>query len=439
MYCCKCGSKNAENARFCLACGCRLASNTQSAKKEKSGYKWFSYIALIASFGSSLFPLCYVANYFIKTDLVIILAVVGFLLFIPAAVLSVTAFAAALIKHRTGNEYAADFRKRIAALFLSIILPVLVLASVYVFNEPIVYDQAVKAFESRDYLQAGEQFDKIPDYQDSSVMADECDYLLAAQYASRKEWNEARKLLEPLAQKDYKASRELYMYCHTWIQAEIRTNMAENDLVSMLKDPVSYVATRKSWTYTISERGPDAHDLHLVIKIQYSAKNSFGGRVTELYEREYDVVLSDDYGFSSSEIDDLLKSSIHKITSAYAPTVPNSGTSADGTAAQNSYSRIRPLVWTVSAVLVIVAVILAPWKKKKKIVREAPLPEPEREEKKEPEPIIPEKPAPEPAPQNIGRCVSCGKDNIPVQTIEVIVAGKSRKRTMCDTCAAKYL
>lgn len=41
-------------------------------------------------------------------------------------------------------------------------------------------------------------------------------------------------------------------------------------------------------------------------------------------------------------------------------------------------------------------------------------------------------------PQNIGKCVVCGRENIPVENIEVVVAGMSRKRTMCAECAGKY-
>lgn len=42
------------------------------------------------------------------------------------------------------------------------------------------------------------------------------------------------------------------------------------------------------------------------------------------------------------------------------------------------------------------------------------------------------------APQNIGRCVSCGRENVPVETVDVVVAGAVRKRTMCKDCAARY-
>lgn len=41
-------------------------------------------------------------------------------------------------------------------------------------------------------------------------------------------------------------------------------------------------------------------------------------------------------------------------------------------------------------------------------------------------------------PQSIGKCVICGHENVPVESIEVVVAGMSRKRTMCAECAAKY-
>ncbi len=41
-------------------------------------------------------------------------------------------------------------------------------------------------------------------------------------------------------------------------------------------------------------------------------------------------------------------------------------------------------------------------------------------------------------PQSIGKCIICGRENVPIESIEVVVAGMSRKRTMCAECAAKY-
>lgn len=41
-------------------------------------------------------------------------------------------------------------------------------------------------------------------------------------------------------------------------------------------------------------------------------------------------------------------------------------------------------------------------------------------------------------PQSIGKCIICGRENVPIESIEVIVAGMSRKRTMCAECAAKH-
>lgn len=43
-----------------------------------------------------------------------------------------------------------------------------------------------------------------------------------------------------------------------------------------------------------------------------------------------------------------------------------------------------------------------------------------------------------PAAQSLGKCAVCGRENVPVESVEVIVAGASRKRTMCTDCAAKY-
>ena len=42
------------------------------------------------------------------------------------------------------------------------------------------------------------------------------------------------------------------------------------------------------------------------------------------------------------------------------------------------------------------------------------------------------------ASQSVGKCVVCGCENVPLESIEVVVAGMSRKRTVCAQCAAKY-
>ena len=42
------------------------------------------------------------------------------------------------------------------------------------------------------------------------------------------------------------------------------------------------------------------------------------------------------------------------------------------------------------------------------------------------------------APQNLGKCAACGRDNVPVEGVEVIIAGTPRKRMMCTECAARY-
>lgn len=42
------------------------------------------------------------------------------------------------------------------------------------------------------------------------------------------------------------------------------------------------------------------------------------------------------------------------------------------------------------------------------------------------------------APQGVGKCIACGRENVPLESVDVVVAGMSRKRTMCAECAAKY-
>lgn len=40
--------------------------------------------------------------------------------------------------------------------------------------------------------------------------------------------------------------------------------------------------------------------------------------------------------------------------------------------------------------------------------------------------------------QCVGKCLLCGRENVPLESIEVVVAGVPRKRAMCSECANKY-
>ena len=41
-------------------------------------------------------------------------------------------------------------------------------------------------------------------------------------------------------------------------------------------------------------------------------------------------------------------------------------------------------------------------------------------------------------PRNTGKCPVCGRENVLLESVEVIVAGMARKRAMCAECASRY-
>ena len=134
MYCSQCGSNNADNAQFCSNCGCKLIHNAQPKQSEyvsnnvrQSKKNGFTNVALFFSVIAAFFPIGSILQFFVKSDLLTISAVIGVLFLVPAAILSITAFTVSLIKHKTAHEYGADFKKRVAALCLSVLLPVVAL------------------------------------------------------------------------------------------------------------------------------------------------------------------------------------------------------------------------------------------------------------------------------------------------------------------------
>lgn len=267
--------------------------------------------ALTLSCLSALFPIGMIAQYFISGNLIPIIIVIGFIMTIPAVIVSVISLLASLATR-------VDFAKRAVALCVSLVLPALVLGTIFIFKNPINYSQAMKSFESKDYVRANELFSDLKDYKDSEEMANESLYLHAVALAGKKEWKDARAALETIADADYKASKKLYAYCDVYVQAEIQMQLAENKLKSNLKDPSSYVAYNREWSYSIRDNESGSSLIvDFTFNFTYTAKNSFGGTVKE--SRSYDdtVYLSNKYGFTANELKDILEIGINKIANSY--------------------------------------------------------------------------------------------------------------------------
>lgn len=309
MFCKQCGTQIDDNALFCPSCGYNLVDGSQTTKEQgndaltKKKDK-FTNFTLVLSVISAFFPIGLILNVLMPGTLVTLLCVLGAIILIPAFVLSSIALIAAFVKRKKIHNII--FKKRIVSSCLSTALPIVVLLVFFLFQNPINYSQAMKAYEEKDYTRASELFVGLEDYKDSKKMASECNYLTAISLAEKKEWKAAREIFEKLADQNYKASKELYAYCHVWVQAEMKITSAENKLISQLKDPSSYQKMGADFSYTITDRSETALDLALTIHLKYSATNSFGGRVTDTYTNKATVVLSNMYGIDAQTLSEIM-------------------------------------------------------------------------------------------------------------------------------------
>ena len=329
MFCKKCGAQIDDNSIFCAKCGCNLVegtpaipannnsievnqpTNTTKKKKRDRLSNW----ALILSIISALLPVgvCLDAIGALDDSTYTFMGLVGFLFIIPAFIVSTIATIIAIVKYKKTHEKCRGFNKRMTASCLSTVLPVIVLIIFLIIGKSVNYSKAMDLYNAKDYDEAYESFSSLEDYKDSAEMAKECRYMMAVDLAKSKEWNEARKIFEELAPENYKSSRALYTYCDLWVNAELRVTSVENSLVSQLKNPSSYIATSKKWSYAMTERGESAVNVDLTIYITYSATNSFGGRVTDVYSANKQYVYSNPYGFTVDELRNILNSTVHLI------------------------------------------------------------------------------------------------------------------------------
>lgn len=317
MYCKQCGSPINDDSKFCSSCGYKFIDsqsitpseaqngNARSKKKDK-----LTNVSLVLSAISTLFSI----GLIFEAPFLIVL---GLLILIPAFLISTIALIMALFKRKKETSKNNVFKKRIISSCLSTAFPIFVLLAFFIFQNPINYSKAMKSFEEKDYVRANELFSNLENYKDSKEMANECDYLTAIDLAQNKEWKEARTIFEALAADNYKGSKALAIYCDAWVQADIRITMAENDLINQLKNPSSYQASNRTWSYTLTDRSSMAIDLHMSIQIEYSATNSFGGRVTDTYSSDANVVLSNTHGYTAKQVEEILGKSITEIASDY--------------------------------------------------------------------------------------------------------------------------
>lgn len=451
MYCFKCGSNMPEGSEFCMHCGTKQPIATDQSNSTQGRFvsatrpkkDKFTILCLFFAIGALGLPITLISNIF-NNELSFVVSLwllVGVVTCIPAAILSFIAMILGIKKKKKGTIEKKKFILRVAAFCMAVVLPLVTLAGLFVVGNQLNYSKAFQAYESKDYDRAYELFSNLDDYKDSEINAKECRYLAAVELAKKKQWEDGRNMFQSLASENYKASQALEVYCNIATNAEIRTNMAENELCAHLKDPASYVATSKNCSFVVSPRGEKAIDVSMIISIQYSAKNSFGGRVTDVYECTKNVTFSDIYDFTAEEVSEMLPKSISQIVSDYSNSSSESGAllqKPDGDVVNLMRTGIVAAILGVTAIVFVA--ILGACRKIKQVVLQQTQPSApvvEHHTSTVPVPIAPEVPV-APTGKCIGKCIVCGRENVPIESIEVIVAGMSRKRTMCAECAAKY-
>lgn len=328
MYCTKCGRENPDNAQFCAFCGNQLApipnptsnqapEQTQEQVPNPTAYQNQFYqqpinatpkkksklltLALVLSCISTSFSI----GLLLDSPLLIIL---GIVVLLPAVIISVIVLIKTLIQKKKNPDYPKkDFIKGLIPVCLSIGLTIVSFSINLATANSRTYKKAMEAYENKEYETAYNYFVTLEDYKDSAEMANECNYQYAISLASDNEWSKACNIFKTLTDKGYKASKALYLYSTVYSNVEARRGLAENKLISQLKNPSSYQYLGSTFTYSITDRSISALDLKLTITVKYSATNSFGGRVSDTYSADYSVVLSNTYGVSASKLSEIME------------------------------------------------------------------------------------------------------------------------------------
>ena len=330
MFCKNCGTKLDDNSKFCPACGTPTTPNPEQnvtsspvitptiipvtppdvEKKDDDLTKASLALAILAS----LFSLGMILN-MIGSGIAPLVVVLGFFFLIPAFIVSIIAFVKSLITFKKDHQKSTAFKIRIVSFGLSVVLPCLILLLSVVISNPLRYSQATEHFEAGSYADAYEIFNALGDYKDSAEKAKESRYMSGIALAQSKDWEQSVVIFEELANEDYRASKELYLYCDAQNRMNDAMDSATTTLKSRLKDPSSFQNLGNSCRYSFSTKGSSL-SIHINGTLKYSATNSFGGRVTETYSYEKDILLSG-HNFTPQDAETILSKSITKIASDY--------------------------------------------------------------------------------------------------------------------------
>lgn len=324
MYCSKCGRENPDNAQFCAFCATPLVQQAEQETPQNQFYQ--QPIVVQAPKKSKLptaaiilapMPLLLVLGFL---TLNIFFVVLGIISILPAAIVSLIALIVTIIKKKKSKDHPkSELIKSIVAVSLSIILPISALVTLRLTNNIRKYNSAIEAYEEQDYETAYNSFVELENYKNSQEWAIESRYQLGISLANRNEWSRARYIFKELSQQGYNSSKALYLYSLVYEEASSKISSAEYSITRNLKDPSSYQNLGNRFSYLITDRSDSTLDLKLTVTVNYSATNSFGGRVSDTYTAEYNVVLTNMEGVNAALLHEIMATgSIQGVANKYA-------------------------------------------------------------------------------------------------------------------------
>lgn len=319
MFCRNCGIEISDGSNFCQKCGYRVNDDLENVEKEQTQRAKKDNLAKIAKLGvffsiiANLLPIGLGINQFIQAGFVTFVVFIGAICSVLAVLLSSIAIVKLIIKQKKDCVKENKFKISVIAIAIPIALMVIVVIIGSLRENAISYDRAMKAYEEKKYEEAYELFSSLDNYKDSEDMARDSRYYQAVDYANKREWSEARDIFEVLARENYRSSVNLFFYCHVQVQAYVTANRAENKLVAQLKDPSSYISYGRNFIYNLTDQNETVITLDLTILLDYSAKNSFGGAVRDIYSFDHTVYLNNNFGIHATEGMEILKKSVSRL------------------------------------------------------------------------------------------------------------------------------
>lgn len=169
---------------------------------------------------------------------------------------------------------------------------------------------ARESVKSSDYKTAVELYSVYKGQEDIINELKEAKYNLAISYVEKEEYISVYDILEDLG--DYKYSKELLLWSRVTSNKDFdASSSARSELKSRLKDPSSYQEISVySWSTPIIRKAENGNPMIQIVRyvsIDYSATNSYGGRISDTYYWDTDGPSFSGEGLKEKELEELIK------------------------------------------------------------------------------------------------------------------------------------